>query len=137
MQSEEKSLIFDTSTIIKLARHYHGFERVEELFEKVSAGKITGCLPNISHYETIITLGEKGIEESHRILNNLESSGFESIGFSKETAKKAALLKIKYHQTNLSTADCLIIQTAIENGLTAVTADKEWAKVKEAKVILV
>lgn len=137
MSSEEKSLIFDTSTIVKLARHYHGFEKVKELFKNVQSKKINGFISNLTHYETIITFGEQGLEESSKILDNLESSGFESIGFSKETARKAALLRIKNFQTNISTADCLIIQTAIDNNLTAVTSDKEWQKVKEAKVIVV
>ncbi|HIH21865.1 MAG: PIN domain-containing protein [Candidatus Diapherotrites archaeon] len=137
MNSEDKSLVFDTSTIIKLARQYHGFEIVKELFKKVENKKINGFISNLTSYETIITFGERGIRESIKILDNLETAGFKSIGFSKETARKAALLRIKHPETNLSTADCLIIQTAIDNNLTAVTADKEWGKVKDAKVIVV
>jgi len=34
-------------------------------------------------------------------------------------------------------ADAIILQTAIENDATAVTSDKEWKRVKEAKVRVV
>ena len=89
MNSEDKSLVFDTSTIIKLARQYHGFEIVKELFKKVENKKINGFISNLTSYETIITFGERGIRESIKILDNLETAGFKSIGFSKETARKA------------------------------------------------
>jgi PIN domain nuclease of toxin-antitoxin system len=70
-------------------------------------------------------------------MSYLEKSGLEFKPVTNQIAKNAFLLKLKHNDLNISMADCIILQTGIEEGATIVTADKEWAKVSEANVKIV
>jgi len=136
-EGSRQNMVFDTSAIIKVVRHYPGFERAQQLLQKVNKKEARGLINPASIFEIITILGPKGLDIALKTINYLEKIGFEESATSIEDAKKAALLRIENFGLNLSLADWLIVQTGIKQNATIVTSDKEWQKVKEAKVIVV
>ena len=113
-----------------------GFQKAEALLQKAASGQVKGFISPLALFEMIIILGSKNPEIAVKNLAYTEKILGE-IPINSETTKRAAFNKIKNSEFFLSLADWVIIQTAIDNNLTAVSADKEWSKVKEAKVIVV
>ena len=130
----ERNLVFDTSAILKVAHHYRGFQYVENLMKLVEKRTIKGYVNSVSFYEIISVLGLNNMQLAAHVITYIKNSGFEFIDATPESCKSAGMLKIKYHFLNLSMADWVIVQSAIEKDAEIINEDKEWEKVKEAKV---
>ncbi|MFH0714818.1 MAG: PIN domain-containing protein [Candidatus Diapherotrites archaeon] len=136
-ESFEESTLFDTSAILKVVNQYRGFEQVEVLLEKVEQRKIRGLLCPLTFFEIVHTLGGKDPKKAASVLAYVENLGFDLLTTTSETAKQAAYLELKHKDLFLSLADCIILQSGIEQNATIVTSDKAWQKVEEAKVKVV
>ena len=132
-----KSILFDTSAILKIVNRYRGFENVERIISQVENKKINGLISSISLYEIITVAGITNSKRAAQTIAFLEEIGFQILQIDGETAKSAALRKLKNLHLNLSTADWIIVQMGISAEVEIVTADKEWAKLTEAKITLV
>ncbi|MEK6957415.1 MAG: PIN domain-containing protein [archaeon] len=128
---ERKSLVFDTSAMIKYAKDEEGSAKVGELFKKHE------CIASsISAFEIVHKMGREDIRAALLSIAFFEEF-FIFISPDYGLAKRAAILKLKYPQANLSMADAIIIQTAAERNARIVTCDKEWRVVKEAEIEII
>ena len=95
---------------------------------------LTLCLPAISVISEIELLGKKDIsaQEIANIRTLLE--GFPVIFVSNEIKEEAIWLKQKY---SIKTPDAIIAATAKNLGLTFITADKNFAKIKEIDATII
>ncbi len=127
----KKNLVFDTSAMIKYVKGEDGGDKVAELFKKHN------CIASsISVFEIIHKLGREDIKSALSTIAFFEEF-FTFMPADHGTAKRAALLKLKYPRANLSMADAIIIQTAAEMDFDVVTSDKEWSAVKDAEILII
>lgn len=108
-----------------------------KLLEESKDKKSQGIISALTTFEVCLVTARQSIHKANEIISYLEASGLLLKPVTHEISKKALLLKFKYGDLNLSMADAIIIQTGIEENAEIITADREWAKVKEAKVIVV
>ena len=100
--------------------------------EKIEDGHDQGFISAITLTEIISILGKANAQLAYELIAYLEKGNITILPIEKEIAKKAGDLKLRYSEVNLSTADRLIIATAIlEEADTVVTTDTEWSKVNE------
>ena len=135
-QSEEKSLIFDTSAIVRIIKKDRNYQTVLNLLQKSAESK-SGFISALTTFETCLVTSRLSQHKANETISYLEASNLQFKPVTHEIAKKAILLKLNYHNLNISMADAIIIQTGIEENAEIITADKEWLNVKEAKVKIV
>lgn len=130
------SRIYDTSAMLCISNREEGFGKIMSLLHESPAAGARGKASALSAFEFLFSTGRKNAGVSVTSLAFFESV-LDFLPADSETAKRAAFLRLKYRQLNLSLADSIIIQTGIDNDYEIVTCDKAWSKVSEAKVRVV
>ena len=130
------SRIYDTSAMLRFANGEGGNGNVEALLKKSAKSAIKDNASALSAFEILFTLGRVRGKSPSAVLAIFDDF-LDFLPADLETCQRAAFLKLRYRDLNLSMADAIILQTGIDNGFEVVTCDKEWAKVREARVVLV
>lgn len=130
------SRIYDTSAMLRFANNEKGSGKVEILLKESTKSSVKDKASALSAFEFIFSIRRKGGKSPASALA-IFGTILDFLPVDLETAQKAAFLKLKYQELNLSMADAIILQTGIANGLEIITCDREWAKVSEAKVKVV
>lgn len=130
------SRIYDTSALVRVSNKEKGFENVAALLHAGAANAAREKASALSAFEFLFSIGKRGGEPAVKSLIYFQKI-LDFLPTDFETAQRAAFLKLKYPQLNLSMADAIILQTGIDNDFEIVTCDKVWAQVKEAKVTVV
>ena len=127
------SRIYDTSAFLRISNKEGGYENILTIIRQEGSNCKASAL---SAFEFLLAIGRKHGELATTAPVFFENL-FDFIPVDFETAQKAASLKLKYANLNLSLADSVILQTGIDHNLEVVTCDRAWAEVKEAKVKIV
>ena len=128
-----KKILFDTSAIICYTAMEKGYEKAVELFKEVESGYALGFISAVSLTEVINKLGKENEARALEMTSFIEEK-IRIIPSDKETCINAGLIKIRHRELSLSTADSIIIATAIGLGADVVAGtDSEWEKVPEIK----
>ena len=133
-ESERLRVILDTKPIIKLFAQEEGWEKVGEIFVKIEEGEIEGAI-------SVVTLTEiyyKYLREGRRDLAEARTDALRyaiylrKIEVGEETAIKAGEFKGKY---DIPVADAFIAASAYLEGLTIISDDPDFKKIKEVKTL--
>lgn len=118
--------VLDASAILALIFAETGKERVEQVLDNSSIGRI-----NVT--EALTKMLERGstIEDA---LESLDDLGLDIIEFDAAQSKQVAQLRSITKLFGLSLGDRACLALAIQNNAVAVTADKDWAKLDICKV---
>src|SRR3989344_3285003 len=111
-KKDKKDLVFDSSALVKFAIAEKGSKKVGYLLEKGSKKEINCLASTLSAFELITTLKRKNIRSAVKSVVFFEKIG-SFIEPTLKIAKKAAFLKSRHTDLNLSMADAIILQTAI------------------------
>lgn len=130
------SRIYDTSAMLRFANNEKGSGRVEILLNESAKSPVKDKASALSASEFIFSLRRKSGKSPAGALA-IFGAILEFLPADLETTQKAAFLKLKYQELNLSMADAMILQMGIANDFEIITCDKEWLGVKEAKVKIV
>ena len=132
-----KNILFDTSAIRELTDHRKKERVVKEWVEKARQKKIEAMMSAISVYELVFLIGLKDYKRAISTVEFLKNANVKIVPAEEKNCFDAASLKIKYRDTNLSTADMIIIATGIDKNATVITTDKEFQKIQEVHVDVV
>ena len=114
--------VLDASALLALLNGESGAEIVSK---KIPHAKISAV--NLS--ETVGKLMETGMPESD-VYEAIESLGMETIVFDEPLAYETGKLRIKTKKLGLSLGDRACLATAKKKSLPAITADRNWLKLK-------
>ena len=135
--TEKNTIVIDTSALIKFVHEEKNFKAVEKVLQDIVDKKKNGIISTITVTELLYNLEKNQHKLGFSVANYLENSPLSIQPVTQAIAKQAGYLKIKY-RPHLSTADAVIIATAIEsNANEVITSDKIWAHVPEinAKIV--
>lgn len=130
------SRIYDTSAMLRFANNEKGSDRIEVLLDESSKLLVKDKASALSAFEFIFSIRRKSGKSPAGALAIFDTL-LDFLPADLETAQKAAFLRLKYQELNLSMADAIILQTGISNDFEIITCDREWSKVSEAKVRVV
>ena len=136
MQNTTKILL-DSSPIIKSAKKDRGYAAIDSMLKKIEENRVDGILSAISCCEIMFILGKNNEKEAGAMMARLENSPIKILPVTEEIAKKGANILLRNKELFLSIADAIIIATGMQENAEIITCDREWAKVKEAKVTIV
>ncbi len=131
-----RSRIYDTSAILRLSNREKGYEKIRVLLDERKDSVVRDKASALSAFEFLFSVGRSNGPPGVKSLTIFENI-LDFIPTEFETAQRAAFLKLRYPELNLSMADAIILQTGIENDFEVITCDREWSKVSEAKVRVV
>lgn len=136
--TRQKRVLFDTYAIMSYAQWEGGRSITERYLDDVENDKIEGFISVISITEIIYKVGLRDLRLAYCLISFIEESNLKIIHSTYDVAKKAGNLKLKYKHVNLSTADSLIIASALNSKVDEIlTGDREWKKIKEVEVVSV
>jgi len=133
---DSKSLIFDTSALLRLVNDEKGSDIVSSLLEERLRKNKSNFVSSITAYEIVSVMARRDVQSAVSAISFFEKL-CKFVPLSAETAQNAALLRKKYFSTGISMADALIIQTGIDCDAQIITADKAWKKIDDANVQLI
>ena len=132
----QKSVLLDTSALLAYFKEESSANEVAIYLSRIEQGSMLGYISCISITEIISIIGAKDPKAAYLILAYLEESPIRILSLGYSESKHAGDLKIKYRNLSLSTADTLIIASAVLNNVDIVlTGDRVWKKVEEVKVV--
>ncbi len=133
-----KKILFDTSALLCWILKQKNFELVRQRLKRVENHSAEGFISGITITELICTLGKEEIKKAFQTIAFLEESDIKALAATKETFFTAGNIRLQYKQKNLSTADCVILATAIqENVDEVVSSDQQWNGIQEINLVLV
>lgn len=118
--------VLDSSAILAVIFEEPGSEVVAPLLKD-------GLVSSVNFAEVTTKLAEKKILTRDSV-EDLKNLGFDVIDFDVEQAAKVGELRPLTKHLGLSLGDRCCLALAILRGTTAVTADKDWKKLKFCKV---
>ena len=121
--------VLDASAVLALLNREPGHEQVAGLLGNAAASAI-----NLS--EVASKLSDKGLDPSS-IRPDLLALGLSVVPFDEALAFDAAALRSSTRHAGLSLGDRSCLATAAALGATAVTADREWGRLKSVVKISV
>lgn len=133
----KESIIFDTSAILRFSDYKSGAKEVGKFLEDSINHKINASISSMSVFEIVMIVGRKDLKKALSVIEFLKKSNVKIISAEEKTCSYAAMLKLKYPDTSISTADAIIIQTGIEQNARIITGDKAWREIEEANVKVV
>lgn len=121
--------VLDSSAILAVIFQEKGAEIVEPLL-------VNSMISSVNVAEVFTKLTEKSVLNKQTI-NDFQQLGLEIIDFDFEQATKAAELRPLTKHLGLSMGDRCCLALAILHNATAVTADKDWAKLAVCPIKLI
>ena len=122
--------ILDASAVLAVLNGEPGQKKVIPILAE-------SAISSVNLTEVVAKLLEAGMDEARaRLAVSVLGIG-EIVGFTEDLAWEAARLRPLTKQYGLSLGDRACLALAIKLKLPAVTADKEWSKLKLCKVILI
>jgi PIN domain nuclease of toxin-antitoxin system len=118
--------VLDSSAILAVIFQEKGSEIVEPLLDK-------SLISSVNVAEVFTKLAEKGIL-TQQMIDDFWQLGLEIVDFNFEQSVKVAELRPLTKHLGLSLGDRSCLALAILQNTTAVTADKEWAKLSFCQV---
>jgi PIN domain nuclease of toxin-antitoxin system len=124
------SAVLDASAVLAHILNEPGSQRVGELAAE-------GLMSAVNMSEVVAKLLEQSLTlaQADEIVYRY---GFEIVAFDEELARQAGALRVPTRKLGLSLGDCACLALAQREGLPAITADRQWAKLKlgiEVKVV--
>lgn len=116
------SAVLDASAVLAHMLSEPGSQAVGEL-------AADGLLSAVNMSEVIAKLLERNLTLA-QVDEIFYRYGFEVVPFDEELARQAAALRVATRRLGLSLGDRACLALAQREGLPAVTADKQWAKLK-------
>jgi ribonuclease VapC len=121
------SCVLDASAVLAFFSHEPGSEVVDERLV------VGAAISSVNWAEVLSTLADKGLPPREAIRDATESGLFERLrvySFQAVDAAAAADLRTPARSAGLSLADRACIALAARLGVPAVTADRDWARVR-------
>ncbi len=124
--------LFDSSALLAYyLQEAPAATTIKRLLDDVIARKADGVVSVVTLTEIISLLGKRG----HEVVMHLENSALEIRDIDGAIAKLGGHLRTKYKALGVSTADCLIIATAIEcEADRVVSLDRVWKAITEIQL---
>jgi predicted nucleic acid-binding protein len=131
-----KSVLFDTYALIAYFQDEPSANKIARYLNRIETGRMVGYVSCVSVTEILSRIGTIDARKASMILAYLEGSLMQMLPLGYIEARHAGNLRIKYRNLKLSTADVLIIASAmLRNIEIVVTGDDAWKKVEEISVL--
>lgn len=121
--------VLDSSAILAAIFEEAGANEVESILA-------TSIVSSVNLAEVLTKLRERSVY-SDQTINDLQKLGFEIVDFDTEQAIKVAELRPLTKHLGLSPGDRCCLALAMLRNTTAVTADRDWKKLKFCDVELI
>jgi predicted nucleic acid-binding protein len=130
------SVLLDTYALLAYLNDEPGARQVGRLLKLVEDGRMEGYVCCISVTELLSRLGSVDIRRTYDFIAHLHALRLQMLPIGLAEAEHAGNLKLKYHHLKLSTADALIIASAMFADIDlVVTGDDEWKHIEEMRVL--